>query len=182
MTFEKPKDVKKSLNRLLGFLTPYKLSLVVVVILVILSTLANLAGPYLGGRAIDTFRPLLRTKVLEHILRENTAGCGRELTDTSHFHLDLFGGYIPGLCSGLTIERDDLGNGLSPDKYPILSILGVKGIRGLFDFAVREYGFRPQQAGYINQCDLCTEIRFFLVKAGYDRSKELEPEEFYLRK
>jgi len=29
---------------------------------------------------------------------------------------------------------------------------------------------------------LCTEIRFLLVKAGYDRSKELEPEEFYLWK
>jgi hypothetical protein len=29
---------------------------------------------------------------------------------------------------------------------------------------------------------LCTEIRFFLVKEGYDRSKELGPEEFYLRR
>lgn len=55
MTFEKPKDVKKSLGRLLGFLAPYKLTLILVVVLVILSTLANLAGPYLGGRAIDEY-------------------------------------------------------------------------------------------------------------------------------
>jgi len=135
-----------------------------------------------GGRALETFRPWLRTKTLEHILRENTTGCSRALTDTSHFHLDLFGSYIPGLCSGLAIARDDLGNALSPDKYPLLNILGVQGIRGLLDFAVREYGFRPQQAGYINKCDLCTEIRFSLVKEGYDRSKELEPTEFYLRR
>jgi hypothetical protein len=136
----------------------------------------------MGGRALRTFRPLLRTKALEHILRENTTGCSQELTDTSHFHIDLFGGYIPGLCSGLAIARDDLGNGLRPDKYPILTILGGEGIRGLFDFAAREYGFRPQQAGYINKCDLCTEIRFSLVKEGYDRSKELGPEEFYFRR
>ncbi len=137
---------------------------------------------HMGGRALDTFRPLLRTKTLEHILGENTTGCRRELTDTSHFHLDLFGNYIPGLCSGLAVDRDDLENGPSSDKYPILNILGAKGISGLFDFAAREYGFRPQQAGYINKCDLCTEIRFFLVKEGYDRSKELGPEEFYLRR
>lgn len=136
---------------------------------------------HMGGRALDTFRPLLRTKTLEHILRENTAGCSRELTDTSHFHLDLFGGYVPGLCSGLSIARDDLGMGLSPYKYPMLNLLGAKGISGFFDFAVLEYGFRPQQAGYINKCDLCTEIRFFLVEAGYDRSKEFGPEEFYSR-
>jgi hypothetical protein len=137
---------------------------------------------HMGGRALEAFRPLLRTKTLEHILRENTTACGRELTDTSHFHLDLFGNYIPGLCSGLAIARDDLGKRLSPDKYPLLDILGGKGIRGLFDYAVREYEFRPQQAGYINTCDLCTEIRFYLVKEGYDRSKELMPEEFYSRR
>lgn len=137
---------------------------------------------HMGGRALGTFRPLLRTKTLEHILRENAAGCGRELTDTSHFHFDLFGNYIPGLCSGLAIARDDLGKGLRPDQYPFLNILGAKGIRGFFDFAVREYGFRPQQAGYINKCDLCTEIRFFFVKAGYDWSKELGPGEFYSRR
>lgn len=137
---------------------------------------------HMGGRALETYRPLLRTKTLDHILRENTTGCGRELADTSHFHLDLFGNYIPGLCSGLAIARDDLGNELNADKYPILNILGAKGIRRLFDFAVQEYGFRPQQAGYISKCDLCTEIRFFLVGAGYDRSKEFGPEEFYSRR
>jgi hypothetical protein len=134
---------------------------------------------HMAGRALETFRPVLRTKTLEHILRENTTGCRRELADTSHFHLDLFGNYIPGLCSGLAIALDDLGKPLAEDKYPLLSILNAKGIRGLLDFAAREYAFKPRQIGYINKCDLCTEIRFFLVQEGYDSSEELCPGEFY---
>jgi Radical SAM superfamily len=134
---------------------------------------------HMGGRALDTFRPVLRTKTLEHILRENPTDCSRELTDTSHFHLDLFGNYIPGLCAGLAIARDDLGKPLAEDKYPLLNILNAKGIRGLLDFAAREYAFKPRQIGYINKCDLCTEIRFFLVQEGYDSSEELCPGEFY---
>jgi hypothetical protein len=134
---------------------------------------------HMGGRALETFRPVLRAKTLEHILRENTIGCGRELADTSHFHLDLFGNYIPGLCSGLAIARDDLGRPVAEDKYPLLNILNAKGIRGLLDFAAKEYDFKPLQAGYINQCDLCTEIRFFLAQEGYGRSQELRPGEFY---
>jgi hypothetical protein len=144
--------------------------------------LAGIPGRYwihMGGRALETFRPVLRAKTLEHILRENTMGCSRELTDTSHFHLDLFGNYIPGLCSGLAIARDDLGKPLAGDKYSLLNILNAKGIRGLLEFASQEYGFRPQQTGYINKCDLCTEIRFFLVHEGYDQSGELDPREFY---
>ena len=90
---------------------------------------------HLGGRALETFRPVLPTKTLEHILREAEADCHRELADTSHFHIDLFGNFIPGLCAGLAIARDDLGKPLSAEKYPILSVLNAEGIRGLLDFA-----------------------------------------------
>lgn len=134
---------------------------------------------HMGGRALETFRPRLRTKTLEHILRENTTGCGRELNDTSHFHLDLFGNYIPGLCSGLAIARDDLGQPLVEDKYLLLNILNAKGVRGLLDFAAREYGFKPGQAGYINKCDLCTEVRSFLSRNKMVDFLELRPKEFY---
>jgi hypothetical protein len=57
----------------------------------------------------------------------------------------------------------------------------AKGIRGLLDFVVREYGFKPRPAGLINQRDLCTEIRVFLVSNGCDRSQELAPADFYSR-
>jgi hypothetical protein len=134
---------------------------------------------HLGGRALDTFRPVLRTKTLEHILRENPGGCARELTDASHFHLDLFGGYIPGLCSGLAIAREDLGRSLPEEKYPLLTRLDSKGIRGLYEMAKAECGFIPSREGYINKCDLCTEIRQILFKKEFDGSRELSPREFY---
>lgn len=136
---------------------------------------------HLGGRALETFRPLLGKKTLQHILAENPAGCAAELSDTSHFHIDLFGNYIPGLCSGLAIFRDDLGPPLSKEKYPILVELYNNGIQGLFEFAKGNYAFSPQRNDYINKCDLCTEIRTHLVKNDYNETNELKPKEFYLR-
>jgi hypothetical protein len=136
---------------------------------------------HMGGRALDTFRSLLRAKTLEHILRESPENCARELTDTGHFHLDLFGNFIPGLCSGLAIAREDLGRPLPEEKYPLLTRLSSKGIRGLYELAKAEAGFAAARKGYINKCDLCTEIRFFLAAKGWEGSQELAPDEFYVR-
>jgi len=136
---------------------------------------------HLGGRALETFRPLLATKTWQQILAESPAGCAADLTDTSHFHVDLFGHYIPGLCSGLAISGDDLGAPLSTQKYPILTKLFQHGIQGLFNFAEQDYAFAPQRTSYINKCDLCTEIRTQLVNSEYRDSTELQPQEFYLR-
>ncbi len=136
---------------------------------------------HLGGRALETFRPLLGKKTWQQIFAENPAGCAAELTDTSHFHLDLFGNYIPGLCSGLAIFRNDLGSPLSTEKYPILVDLYNNGIRGLFELAEKKFGFSPRRINYINKCDLCSEIRTHLVINDYNKSNELKPKEFYLR-
>ena len=62
----------------------------------------------MGGRALKTLRPYLAKKSAEQILNDNAGNCAAELADTGHFHLDLFGDYIPGLCSGLALDRDDL--------------------------------------------------------------------------
>jgi hypothetical protein len=136
---------------------------------------------HLGGRALATFRPLLGKKTLQQILAENPAGCAAELTDTGHFHIDLFGNYIPGLCSGLAIYRDDLGTPLSTEIYPILMDLFHNGIQGFFELAKENFAFSPQRIHYINKCDLCTEIRTHLATNGYNKSNELKPREFYLR-
>lgn len=136
---------------------------------------------HLGGRALTTFRPLLGKKTWQQVLLENPAGCAAELADTSHFHLDLFGNYIPGLCSGLAISRDDLGAPLSAAKYPVSTVLFQKGIGGFFEFAKKNFAFTAKRNDYINKCDLCNEIRTHLVFNDYNDSNELEPKEFYVR-
>lgn len=134
---------------------------------------------HMGGRALELFRPVISPKSVGQILKENPDNCARELTDTSHFHFDLFGNYIPGLCSGLSIYYEDLGKPLPPERYPILTTLFQSGISGLLEHTRSEFGFTSARAGYINKCDLCTEIRTFLVRHNFSNGSELSPKEFY---
>jgi Radical SAM superfamily len=134
---------------------------------------------HMGGRALETFRPLLGEMTFQQVIRESSGSCYGELSDTSHFHIDLFGNYIPGLCSGLSIAIEDLGKPLAADTYPILTSLYRYGIRGLIKLAEDMAGFSPKRDLYVNKCDLCTEARSFLVQNDYSDSKELSPVEFY---
>jgi len=52
---EKPKDARSAMLRLFKYLLPFRLQLVLVTIVVILCSLLGLVGPYLMGRALDTF-------------------------------------------------------------------------------------------------------------------------------
>ncbi len=104
-------------------------------------------------------------------------GCS-ELEDTSHFHMDLFGNYIPGLCSGLSIKAEDLGQALDKDKYPVLSMLYSKGVNALLEFAKDRFNFKEEEK-YLNKCHLCLEIRRFLTANGMQESIELQPKQFY---
>ncbi len=54
-SMEKAKDAKTTLKRITSYFTKYKTELIIVFILVILYTLAGLAGPYLLGIAIDEY-------------------------------------------------------------------------------------------------------------------------------
>jgi hypothetical protein len=84
-------------------------------------------------------------------------------------YIDLFGNYIPGLCSGLAIASEDLGKPLSDDTCPLLTTLYHHGIRGLVKMAEDLVGFSPQKDLYIDKCDLCTEVRTFLVLSSRAR-------------
>ena len=136
---------------------------------------------HMGGRALQTYRPLLGQKTYQQVMDESTATCLGELSETSHFHIDLFGSYIPGLCSGLSIASKDLGTPLLDEPYPIITTLCRHGIRGLVKIAEDTVGYFPQKDLYINKCDLCNEARAFLVKNDYSGSDELMPKEFYIR-
>lgn len=54
-TIEKAKDSRGALRRLLSYLTEYKIHLIAVAVLTVVSTLLSLAGPYLIGIAIDRY-------------------------------------------------------------------------------------------------------------------------------
>ena len=132
---------------------------------------------HFGGRALETFERVLERKSHREILVSNQGGC-LELQHVDHFHFDLFGNYIPGLCSGLSIQYSDLGEPISPEKYPLLSTLFQSGINGLFHMASTEYDFQPSD-GYISKCHLCFDIRRHLVLSGGCPSRELEPQVHY---
>lgn len=129
------------------------------------------------GRALKTYTPYMNPRTLDSLLAGEKGGC-RELFDTRHFHVDLYGNYLPGLCTGLSIECEDLGRILDSEKYPVLSILMSQGVNGLFTFAEKEYQFVPGTA-YVSKCDFCTNIRSFLVKQVKLDVPDLQPFEFY---
>jgi hypothetical protein len=136
---------------------------------------------HMGGRALETYAEVLPKKSPAQILDANRGSCTRELSDTSHFHIDLFGSYIPGLCSGIGIAMEDLHAPLGAKKYPLVECLVSRGIRGLYDYAVQDWGYLPAHRGYINKCDLCTEIRAYLFFKGNQGRPwaELNPAGFY---
>jgi hypothetical protein len=134
---------------------------------------------HLGGRALETFRRVYRLYPAESILKSSPLRCVQTLSDTSHFHIDLFGNYIPGLCAGLSLAMEDLGGPLSAAVYPLLHRLASAGVRGLYDYAAGAFGYTPQQSGYLNHCDLCTEIRGFLFHRQPGKFSELAPAGFY---
>ncbi len=131
---------------------------------------------HFGGRAIQTYKEIYPLKSLGEILNSDL-GCN-ELTDTSHFHTDLFGNYIPGLCSGISIKMYDLGVPLNENEYPIITTLYNNGVKGFLETAGAKSGFNPDKE-YFNKCHLCFDIRKYLVKEKGIISKELQPVEYY---
>ena len=130
-----------------------------------------------GGRALKTYSRISRLTPYEEILLSNQGGC-RELMDVSHFHFDLFGSYVPGLCSGLALHYTDLGSVVTPEKYPFFHILFQGGVAHLLKFVSDEYGFTPAK-GYISKCHLCFEIRRYLVMEKSVEAQEFQPRGFY---
>jgi hypothetical protein len=45
--------------------------------------------------------------------------------------------------------------------------------------ARNEYGYQPKRNYFLNKCDLCTQIRKFLVNTNSGSFKELAPSNLY---
>jgi hypothetical protein len=98
-----------------------------------------------------------------------------------HNHFDNYGNLIPGYCGGISLGSwEDLGalveEGVDLEAHPVLRYLVAEDIRGLLHFA-KDFGYQEFGGGYLSKCDLCLDIRRFLVTKG--DFEELSPMGFY---
>ncbi|AGC69134.1 radical SAM domain protein [Thermoclostridium stercorarium subsp. stercorarium DSM 8532] len=133
-------------------------------------------GLNMKGRAFVTYKPYMRMQPFEQIMRE--AGPCRLLSGLYHFHVDLYGNFIPQSCPGLAVPLKELVDGADTDKYRIFYNLDSAGVAGLAGLAMKEYRYIPK-AEYAGKCDLCYDIRNHLVLGlGLDLP-DLKPDGHY---
>ena len=116
-------------------------------------------GVNMGGRAINIEKEYVKPIALQNLL--NSGSC-RNLLSTDHFHVDLYGKFIPPGCTGIAIPLDEAVEGIPYGKYPAFEALLSGGAAGLLEFA-KEKGFRPEDE-YTSSCALCFYIRRWLSK------------------
>jgi hypothetical protein len=130
------------------------------------------------GRAIITLKDSVPTHPAQAFFH---VPCLPPFLRDWHNHFDNYGNFMPGFCGGLSLgswfELDRLlVEGIELDDVPILHYLIRGDMRGLFEFAQR-YGYQTNPQGYLSKCDLCTDIRRFLLSK--QDFAELRPVEFY---
>ena len=130
------------------------------------------------GRALATFRPFAPALSAEQAAAAGGDSCP-ELLDTSHFHVDLYGNYVPGICSGISVDVNDLPETMDPDRYRHLTALLHGGVGRLLELA-RAAGYGPQRT-FSGKCDLCYDIRRYLVIERDVDAPDLQPAELYRR-
>jgi len=111
----------------------------------------------------------------DELLRQ--APCRRRLADTSHFHVDAEGNYVPGLCAGLRWPWSSLPGPIDLAGFPLLQHLADGDLAGLWKKAVLA-GFEGLPA-YASPCDLCTHVRQFFYARDPAACPELGPAGFY---
>ncbi|MCX8170954.1 MAG: 4Fe-4S cluster-binding domain-containing protein [Candidatus Bathyarchaeota archaeon] len=137
----------------------------------------------LMGRLPYRLGYLYRRKAAKDFFNES---CFEELTRNWHVHIDNYYNYITGYCAGISLgDARDLEtlcqDGIDLDKYPIVSRLtSFEGIKKLFTYASKEYGYEERKDGYVSKCHLCLDIRRHIMSRANDL-KDLRPREFYER-
>ena len=124
---------------------------------------AKLYGIGYGGRALNIEREFGDLSPTESFAGES-APC-RNLLSTGHFHVDMFGYFIPPRCTGIRVPLSEAVDGIPEGKYPAFEALYSGGVSSLLDLA-RGHGFSPNQEGYPSKCNLCFYLRHFLCEKG----------------
>lgn len=139
--------------------------------------LAERYSPILSGRALDSLLPHLPGRPLEEILRAGS-DFGRLLTATGHFHVDLYGFYLPPGLPGIAIQVADLGAPLPADRYPFVTRLCDGGLPAVLEMARDHYGFAPAPSCR-HPRELLHNIAAHLVRHAPADFPDLQPREYY---
>jgi hypothetical protein len=154
----------------------------------------NLAfGEYLQKAGLDSLRyvellPMGRASYkLGHLYKKFPAkqffgeSCREELTRDWHVHIDNYCNYMTGYCGGISLgdarDVDSICSGIDLEERPILDVL-VTDLEKLYEFGVKEFGYKERKEGYISKCHLCVDIRKHIAQQT-DEFEELRPREFY---
>ena len=138
---------------------------------------AQAYGLRMGGRALSieaeygTPRPVAEILGASSVTQKKPC---RNLLSAGHFHVDLYGRYIPPGCTGIVLPLEEAVDGVPCGKYPAFDALVAGGVAALFELATAE-GFKPE-AAYTSGCALCFHIRRYLsAQAGFT---ELDAEHY----
>jgi len=133
---------------------------------------------FMMGRAVSRLRdshPAYRARAF---FRQP---CRPEFLRSWHNHFDNYGNLLPGYCGGISLGswfqlESLMEEGIDLEAHPILSFLVAEDMEGLFSFA-KGLGYEESERGYVSRCDLCLDLRRYLLSRGDFR--ELAPREFY---
>ena len=114
-------------------------------------------GIGMGGRALNIEQEYTKTKPLHSLLQNSPC---RDLLSSGHFHVDLYGRFIPPGCTGIAIPLEEVVAGIPEGKYPAFEALMSGGVVKLLDFAKKK-GFEAEEE-YTSGCALCFFIRKWL--------------------
>jgi hypothetical protein len=134
---------------------------------------ATAYGIRMGGRAINIEDEYTEGKSLDEVI--NNQPC-RGLLSGGHFHVDMYGRYVPPGCTGVAIPLDEAIRGIPEEKYPVFTALTSGGVAGLLAFA-RKRGFMlGDDSEFPSSCALCFHIRHWL--SGQSGCPELDREHY----
>ena len=119
-------------------------------------------GIRMGGRAVNIADEYYPRKPVEDVVK--AGGC-RGLQSTDHFHVDMYGRFIPPGCTGIAIPLREAVDGVPSGKYPAFEALLKGGVAALLEYAVG-LGFVPDARGYTSGCGLCFYLRRWLSERG----------------
>jgi hypothetical protein len=140
--------------------------------------LAERVELFLQGRAARQLRTLYPAYPAQAFFSQP---CRPSFLRDWHNHFDNYGNFIPGYCGGISLgswrNLEELTNeGIDLEEHPLLEFFVSEDIQGLLGFA-KDFGYEETREGYLSKCDLCLDLRGYLVSR--QDFPELSPREFY---